>query len=171
MRWEARPEFPRHSFCLSPLHVIQTSVNNHPSHCKVHICLCIFTTELWALSRMRSVLIINPQKVHKKCYLNEPMPWNMFICGLLFSLGLNSLSGEKFWVFSNVPNNVWKVKIVLICPLPLPLFLFLFFSLRSRKSVLALTLRSFDCGPISLGVFCCFPLFWLFLRESEDALK
>ena len=96
--------------------------------------------------------------VHKKCCLNEHMPVESVRLWSPFSVGLNCLAGENFDIFSNVPNNVWKIKIALICPL----VLLLFFTLRSRKSVLALTVRYFDFGPISLGMLCCFSSSWLF---------
>ena len=41
-----------------------------------------------------------------------------------FSFGLNSSAGENFDVLSNVPNNVWKIKIALISPLALLLLFF-----------------------------------------------
>lgn len=83
--------------------------------------LCTFTTELGTLSKMRDVLIVN--RPQKKC-LNEPMPVESIRLWSPFSFGLNSSAGENFDVLSNVPNNVWKIKIALISPLALLLLFF-----------------------------------------------
>ena len=97
--------------------------------------------------------------VHRKCCLNEPMPVESVRVWSPFSFGLTSSAGENFDVLSNVPNNVWKIKIALICSL---IFLLTLFSLRSRNHFWLWTVGSFDFGPISLGMRCCFSSSWLF---------
>lgn len=124
----------------------------------------------------------------KKCSLNELLSRNLLRCGLSFVFGLNFLAGEiacRSRCLKNILRFSLKRKslknILRFCQMYLTmcgkkwLFLFapssfssfLFPPVKSRKSVLALTFRSFDCGPISLGVL----LFFFMLTFFSENLR
>lgn len=109
--------------------------------------------------------------------MNPCLGWNLLRCGLPFVFGLNSLAGEiacRPRCFGQSLKNILRFsqcverKDCFYLP-PSPFSSFLFPPVKSRKSVLALTFRSFDCGPISLGVLFFFML--TFFSENLRTFK